>query len=73
MHQTLLLYSVDLPHEILVYTPKNVSPDPYYCHSRALGVTSGVKRTSSPAVHGCTPTALPQRIHAFCHRFKPVA
>ena len=51
---------------------KNVSPDPYYCHSRALAVTLGVKCTCSPAVHGCTPTAFPERINAFCHRCQPV-
>ena len=51
---------------------KNVSPDPYYCHSRALAVTLGVKCTCSPAVHGCTPTAFPERINAFCNRCQPV-
>ena len=52
---------------------KNVSPDPYYCHSRALAVTLGVKCTCSPAVHRCTPTAFQERINAFCHRCQPVA
>ena len=47
---------------------ENISPDPYYCHSRALAVTSWVKCTCSPAIHGCTPTALPERMNAFCHR-----
>ena len=37
---------------------KNISPDPYYCHSRPLAVASWVKCTCIPAVHGCTPTAL---------------
>ena len=47
---------------------KNISPDPYYCHSRALAVTSGVKCTCSPAVNRCTPTAFPERITALHHR-----
>ena len=34
---------------------KNVSLDPYYCHSRTLAVTLGEKCTCSPGVHGCTP------------------
>ena len=51
---------------------KNIFPDPYYCYGRSLAVTTGVKRSCSPAVHWCTPAAPPARKNASYHQWKPV-